>query len=86
MPNSVTTPQEMKLKSLARQYDERCIRVLGGLVTSEETEPHIRLEAIKILLDRGHGRPKGEKTHKHAGADGKGPITVKIVYPPRDET
>ena len=57
-----------KIKSLARQYDELCFRMLGGYVSSPHTEPHIRIEAIKVLLDRGHGRPKApkEKT-EHSG-------------------
>ena len=70
---------------MCRQYDEVSIRALGGYAGSENVDPHIRIAAIKVLLDRGHGRPKGEKKHKHTGADGKSPITVQIVYPPRED-
>jgi hypothetical protein len=57
----------MKIKSLARQYDEVCFRTLGSFASEPTVEPHIRIEAIKVLLDRGHGRPKGEKKHTHKG-------------------
>jgi hypothetical protein len=32
-----------------------------------------------VLLERGHGRPKGEKIHKHTGADGEGPVVIELV-------
>ena len=57
----------MKLKEMCRRFDETSIDTLGGFATSDNVEPHIRMEAIRILLDRGHGRPKGEKKHKHKG-------------------
>jgi hypothetical protein len=76
----------MKLKAMCRRFDEISIDTLGGYAGNENVDPHIRIEAIRVLLDRGHGRPKGEKKHKHTGADGKEPITVKIVYERRDET
>jgi hypothetical protein len=76
----------MRIKAMARQYDDVNIRTLGAFASNEETDPRIRIEAIKVLLDRGHGRPKGEKKHKHTGADGKEPVAVKIVYERRDET
>jgi hypothetical protein len=75
----------MRLKELCRAFDEKSVQALGGYVTGENVEPHIKLEAIKMLFERGHGRPKGEKKHKHTGADGKEPITVEIVYRPREE-
>jgi hypothetical protein len=74
----------MKIKSMARQYDEVSIRTLGSFASEPTVDPHIRIAAIKVLLDRGHGRPKGEKKHKHTGADGKSPITVQIIYPPHE--
>ena len=77
-----TSPYEMKLKCMCRVFDEVSVRTLGGWASSEQADPQLRLEAIKVLLDRGHGRPKGEKKHKHAGADGKGPVVVQLVYPP----
>jgi hypothetical protein len=69
---------------MCRQYDEVGIRTLGAYAGCETVDPRIRIEAIKVLLDRGHGRPKGEKKHKHTGPDGKEPVTVKIVYERRD--
>jgi hypothetical protein len=75
------------LKSMAREYTEAGICRLGGYATSPEVQAPVATEAIKILLDRGWGKPKtkGKKKHKHAGADGKGPITVEIVYRPRED-
>ena len=60
--------QKMKVKSMARRFDESSIDTLGGFATNAQLEPHIRIEAIKVLLDRGHGRPKApkEKT-EHSG-------------------
>jgi hypothetical protein len=43
------------------------IKALGGYASSDTVDPHLRIEAIRVLLDRGHGRPKGEKKHKHKG-------------------
>jgi hypothetical protein len=68
-----------RLKSMARQYDEVNIRTLGAFASNAETEPHIKLEAIKILFDRGHGRPKGDKKLRHTGADGKSNVIVELV-------
>jgi hypothetical protein len=74
----------MKLKAMCRAFDEKVVEVLGGYASNDHVEPHIRIEAMRILLDRGHGRPKGDKKVKHTGPDGKEPITVKIVYERRD--
>ena len=57
----------MRLKELCRAFDQKSVEILGGFATSPKVEPHIKLEAIKMLFDRGHGRPKGEKKHKHKG-------------------
>jgi hypothetical protein len=57
-----------KLKAMCRAYDERTIRILGGYALEETVDPHIRIEAIRILLDRGHGRPKTPKEkQEHSG-------------------
>ena len=50
--------------------------MLGGYINGEATDPEIKVQAIKILLDRGWGRPvsKTEVT----GADGSNEITVVL--------
>jgi hypothetical protein len=67
---------ETYLRSLARGYTEQGVRVLGGFVTGEGIEPEIQVQAIKILFDRGWGRPvsKTEVT----GANGANEITVVL--------
>jgi hypothetical protein len=75
----------MRLKALCRAFDAKSVEVLGGFISNPHTEPHIKLESIRMLHDRGHGRPKGDKRIKHTGADGKSPVTVRIEYPPKSE-
>jgi hypothetical protein len=70
-----TTPSKSALESLARGYTEQCIKRLGGYATSQKTPDQIRIEAIKILLDRGYGRPKQQK--ELSGPEG-GDIRVTI--------
>jgi hypothetical protein len=78
--------KKRQLKSLARSYTDAVVKRIGGFATSPTIEPSLAMEAGKILLDRGYGRPKGgDKKVKHTGADGKSPVTVRIEYPPRDE-
>jgi hypothetical protein len=72
------------LKSMARAYTDACMKRLGSYVEQPQVPDAIAIEAIKILLDRGYGRPKSKKSQEVTGKDG-GPITVEIVYPPRDE-
>jgi hypothetical protein len=74
-----------QLKSMARSYTGASIKRLSGYVLGPDVDDHLAMEAIKILLDRGYGRPKGEKIQKHVGHDG-GAINVQINYPPRDES
>jgi hypothetical protein len=76
--------RKRQLKSLARSYTKACIDRIGGFATSPHSEPSLALEASRILLDRGYGKPKGDKTTRITGADGKSPVTVRIEYPPRD--
>jgi hypothetical protein len=65
-----TPPRKIDLESLARSYTEEGIRRLGGYVVSPQTKPEVAIEAIKILLDRGWGKPKQIKTSTHTGPDG----------------
>jgi len=52
------------------------VRVLGGFVVGEGIDNEIKVQAIKILFDRGWGKPvsKTEVT----GADGSNAIEVTI--------
>lgn len=70
------TVDETYLRSLARGYTERGVNVLGGFINGEGIDPEIKVQAIKILFDRGWGRPvsKTEVT----GADGSNAIEVTI--------
>ena len=71
--------QKTKLRSMCRQYDEVGVRALGNYASNPDIDPMVRIAAIKVLLERGHGRPKGEKIHKHTGADGEGPVVIELV-------
>lgn len=73
----MTEPKrEIDLKSLARAYTEHSIRVLGGYVVGDGVDPEHKLSAIKILLDRGWGRP--EQKHD-AKVEGDINITVRNI-------
>jgi len=61
------TKRVVDLKSLARGYTQQSINVLGGFVNGEGIEPEIKVQAIKILLDRGWGRPNQPTENKHEG-------------------
>ena len=69
------------MKSLARAHTESCIRRIKGLAAQAESET-VRLEANRVLLDRGWGKPAN--TTEHTGKDG-GPITVRVVYGEEDD-
>ena len=55
------------LKSLARGYTEKGIEVLGGYINSPEIPPEIKVQAVKIMFDRGWGRPNQPTENKHEG-------------------
>ena len=75
-----TAPRQVDLEGLARGYTEANIRTLGGYASNELVEAGIRIEAIKILLDRGHGRPSQQ--HKHVGTapDGSFQFEVRLIH------
>ena len=53
----MTEPKRhIDLKSLARTYTESAVRRIEGLAEKAASEG-VRLEANKILLDRGWGKP-----------------------------
>jgi len=53
------------------------MRRIEGLA-EKATSEGVRLEANRILLDRGWGKPA--QTHAHTGEDGVGPIVVEVVH------
>ena len=61
------TKRTVDLKSLARGYTEKGIQVLGGYINSDEIEPEIKVQAIKIMFERGWGRPNQPIDAKHEG-------------------
>ena len=63
------------LKSLARGYTEQGIAVLGAYISSPTIEPEIKVQAVKVMFDRGWGRPISKT--EHTGEDG-GDIKITI--------
>jgi hypothetical protein len=70
------TKRIVDLKSLARGYTEKGIEVLGGYINSPEIPPEIKVQAVKIMFDRGWGRPNQPVEAKH---DGEIKITVRNI-------
>jgi hypothetical protein len=58
---------------LARGYTNVCIKTLGGIATSGESE-QARIQAAAILLDRGWGKAAQPVT----GEGGEGAIEIII--------
>jgi hypothetical protein len=72
------TPKERRvvdLESLCRVHTEQNINRLVGYARSKDVADTTVMEAIKILLSYGHGRPKQPK--EHSGPEG-GPIQLLI--------
>jgi hypothetical protein len=70
-----TSPKVIDLESLCRGFTEQNVRRLGGYACSPEVPDAIAIEAIKVLLAYGHGKPKSQK--EISGPDG-GPINLVI--------
>jgi hypothetical protein len=64
------------LKSLARGYTEKGIEVLGGYINSPEIPPEIKVQAVKIMFERGWGRPNQPVEARH---EGEIKITVRQI-------
>jgi hypothetical protein len=64
------------MRSLARGYTDVSIKVLGGYVIGEQTEPSIRISAARELLDRGWGKPNQPTETK---LDGKVEIILRDI-------
>lgn len=67
---------------MCRVHSTACIKRLAGYMHSNDVDETISLRAIEVLLSYGFGKPKSQK--EISGAEG-GPITVEIVYRPRDK-
>lgn len=47
-----------EIRSLARSYTEKALKVLAGIMQQEEAPPAARVSAAVALLDRGWGKPQ----------------------------
>jgi hypothetical protein len=63
------------LKSLARGYTDIAIKTVGGLAINAESES-VRLEANRLLLERGWGRAP----QPHTGEHGEGEIRITVRH------
>ena len=61
------------IRSMARSYSRKAIKVLAGIMQAEDAAPPARVAAASALLDRGWGKPSQPLT-----GDGGGPILQRI--------
>jgi hypothetical protein len=55
-------------RSQCRAYDEVSLRTLGAWAGGPDTDPALRLEAMKLLFAYGHKKPGASRTKKeHSG-------------------
>jgi len=66
------------VRSLARVHTASAMRRIEGLAENGKSEG-VRLEANKILLDRGWGRPSQEIRHVGTGEQGAIEIIVRHI-------
>lgn len=69
-PNKATA----EVKAIAREYTDRAIKCLVGILEDKEAPPAARVSAARELLDRGHGKAPQALT----GEDGA-PLLPTIV-------
>jgi hypothetical protein len=63
-----STFDKTRFKSRCRAYDETCIKALGAWVASAETDPALKVEAMKLLFAYGHKKPGASRKKKeHSG-------------------
>ncbi|MDI1265636.1 MAG: hypothetical protein PS018_20510 [bacterium] len=71
-----------EIRSLARRHTRTAIRVLVGVMRSEQSTPAARVTAASAILDRGWGRVAQPR---ESGSDGPGEqihvIERSIVHP-----
>ena len=70
------TKATMEIRSMARGYTAKCVQVLAGLMTNEQTPPNTRVQAAMALLDRGWGKP----VQGVAGEPDEPPVRVVVTY------
>lgn len=69
-----------ELKVLTQSYCPEALKVLVETMRSEDTPPATRLEAVKILLDRGYGGiARVRPTDAEEGDDESIRITIRHV-------
>jgi hypothetical protein len=61
----------LEIRSLARSHTRTAIRVLVGIMRSEQATPAARVTAANAILDRGWG-----KVAQPQPSDGAGPIEL----------
>jgi hypothetical protein len=67
MPNgNPKRKQPLDLDSLCRSYTLETVKQVSGILINDPDSGR-RLEAAKILLDRGYGRPRQDNTHELKG-------------------
>jgi hypothetical protein len=87
-PEKLNAFRRRQLKSMARSYTEAGIKRLGGYVVGPDVPDALAIEAIKILLDRGYGRPKGDIKHTGTNPDGSINFILRHIVeamPPKTE-
>jgi len=67
---------EAELRSLARSYTTEGIRILAAVARDEAQPGQTRINAVKMMMDRGWGRPS--ETH-NINLDGEQRTLLKVV-------
>lgn len=70
-PKGVPNKATAEIKQLAGKYTEECIDAL--IEIARDHDHPARVQAIKELLDRGHGRPSQAVEVEHSGE-------LKVVF------
>jgi hypothetical protein len=78
-PPGAVNKRTRQLKDLAGVYTAECVRIAAAIMLDETAKPGDRLEAIRILLDRAHGKPAQEI--QHSGEIDGGCEQVVVVLP-----
>lgn len=74
-----TSKESYKLTRLARQYTEEALEIVLSVMRDPKDKQ--RLDAAKILLERGYGKPRQEM--ELSGPDGKGLFESLVSAPPK---
>jgi hypothetical protein len=72
-----TPPRKIDLESLCRGFTEKNVKTLGGFATSPNVAEATKMEAIKLLLAYGHGKPKSPK--QEAEITGHINVTIRDI-------